>query len=851
MTGTGSMEHGRLAKGDPGVEITFARFSPSGGGAAELHLHLRVPNDRPFDAQLSALETAHQRASRELGLPADSALFRRLFLSDAANQEDKILASAIGADERTALSLVEQPPLPAAKLACWAYHIVADRPLAKQRLSAATVALGRGPLTRLWTGGVLAPCLGEADAGLQTRALFDTLTAALATQAANPRTHAIRTWLFVANIDKDYSAMAADRRRLFAEHGLTAPMPFRPRAGVSAPMIGRDRMQRDHRDRRHALGKVLMMPGWPKQTCILVMLTALALAALVGCRPRSGRERQEPLDLMTEEDRARFEHLTATPTRPPPPDDLRVTEEDIPALRDALAALAEAPSASPQPLLVRYPLPGTLYPADMAAPLVWWDAEEDDYGPWLIAIRLRESGQKFWFATNEPRWRPPSEAWTQIRAACLGQSDTAHVTVTAFTASSTLTPVARGETHFSVSLHPVEAPLVYRQVPLPITIVDSEDVVWSVGHVASDEPPRTLATGLTECMNCHHAALDGSLAAWDYNSEQRDRSHYVTSEIGPVIHITQENVFDWHQADSEHECAQIGACQAGFAKVSPDGRHIVSPYRSKTTNVLSPTHSLTHSIAVAFHTGILGIYSVATGAITPLPGADDPRYAHNMPDWTPDGRKIVFQRHAVDEAHERRSARLLAQQRRTRPDDHELYMTIEEFDEVFPHPSDLYIIPFNEGRGGSARPIPGAGNNGMNNYHPRVSPDGRWIVFNQSHNGVFIRPDANLYIIPLEGGTARPLASNSAHMDSWHSWSPNSKWLAFASKRDGPYTNVYLTHIDEHGADSPPVILARFRGHGYAINLPEFFNAGVDDLQEMNVEAQIPGTTRCERQEAN
>ena len=42
-------------------------------------------------------------------------------------------------------------------------------------------------------------------------------------------------------------------------------------------------------------------------------------------------------------------------------------------------------------------------------------------------------------------------------------------------------------------------------------------------------------------------------------------------------------------------------------------------------------------------------------------------------------------------------------------------------------------------------------------------------------------------------------------MNSWHSWSPNGRWLVFASKANGPFTQLWLTHIDAQGNDSPAV----------------------------------------------
>ena len=49
----------------------------------------------------------------------------------------------------------------------------------------------------------------------------------------------------------------------------------------------------------------------------------------------------------------------------------------------------------------------------------------------------------------------------------------------------------------------------------------------------------------------------------------------------------------------------------------------------------------------------------------------------------------------------------------------------------------------------------------MSNNFPKVSPDGRWIVFVQNKNGLLMRPDSQLYIVPLQAragctATSRP-----------------------------------------------------------------------------------------------
>jgi tetratricopeptide (TPR) repeat protein len=144
---------------------------------------------------------------------------------------------------------------------------------------------------------------------------------------------------------------------------------------------------------------------------------------------------------------------------------------------------------------------------------------------------------------------------------------------------------------------------------------------------------------------------------------------------------------------------------------------------------------------------------------------------------------------------------------------------------------DLCRIPFRGGRGGKAEPVAGASGNGMSNTFPKISPDGKWLVYVQSRNGQLMRPDSRLYIVPAQGGEARRMNCNTALMNSWHSFSPNGRWLVFSSKARSPYTQMYLTHIDADGTDTPPVLVEDATAANRAVNLPEFVNLPPGGLQ--------------------
>ena len=207
-----------------------------------------------------------------------------------------------------------------------------------------------------------------------------------------------------------------------------------------------------------------------------------------------------------------------------------------------------------------------------------------------------------------------------------------------------------------------------------------------------------------------------------------------------------------------------------------------------------------------------------------MPGADDPEYVQSNPTWRPDGEYVVFARAKAyqNEAVANATSILL--------DEKDVPEFIEDKE---PFKFDLYRVPFNNGRGGTAEPIEGASHNGKSNFFAKFSPDGKWIVFTQAENYMLLMPDSELFIIPADGGTARRLLANTPRMNSWHSFSSNGRWLVFSSKANTPYTQLFLTHIDGDGNSTPPVVLDRFTGTYGAANIPEFVPLPADSIAQI------------------
>ncbi len=99
---------------------------------------------------------------------------------------------------------------------------------------------------------------------------------------------------------------------------------------------------------------------------------------------------------------------------------------------------------------------------------------------------------------------------------------------------------------------------------------------------------------------------------------------------------------------------------------------------------------------------------------------------------------------------------------------------------------------------------------------PRISPDGRWLLFCMCDYGCFpvYRHSSDLYMIDLEAAKQtgdfayEQLDINSSESESWHSWSSNSRWIAFSSKRgSGVFTRIYIAYVDKNGKVHKPIRL--------------------------------------------
>ena len=110
--------------------------------------------------------------------------------------------------------------------------------------------------------------------------------------------------------------------------------------------------------------------------------------------------------------------------------------------------------------------------------------------------------------------------------------------------------------------------------------------------------------------------------------------------------------------------------------------------------------------------------------------------------------------------------------------------------------------------------------------HPKVSPDGRFLLYTVADYGTFPiwHRETELQLMNLETGEIDSLSVvNSNRSDTYHSWSSNSRWFAFASKRgDGQYGRIYFAYLDSVGNAHKPFVLPQADPEDDDLNLKSY-----------------------------
>ena len=278
------------------------------------------------------------------------------------------------------------------------------------------------------------------------------------------------------------------------------------------------------------------------------------------------------------------------------------------------------------------------------------------------------------------------------------------------------------------------------------------------------------------CMNCHaYAGQNPNLSML-----------YVRGEGGGAI-LNREGQL--HKLNLKTDSMASSSVYYGF---SPNGRYLVF----STNNIIPAFHSLARKRLEVFD-AVSDVYvaDLQENRIFTTPLLADSMAFETFPSFSPDGKRIYF----------------CAAPHVSLPN------------ELKKLQYSLVSIPFDQQTGtignhidtlvNAQRPIAEkqVSSSKSSVCHPRVSPDGQYILYTVADYGTFPiwHPEADQQLINLQTGQKVPMQKvNSPRSDTYHSWSSNSRWFVFASKRDdGLYGKPYFCYIDRQGRAHKPFCL--------------------------------------------
>lgn len=441
-------------------------------------------------------------------------------------------------------------------------------------------------------------------------------------------------------------------------------------------------------------------------------------------------------------------------------------------------------------LRISYPPDGAVFPANLCRPYLEWEDEVNDV--WQVSIEIDGLGAQWSAITSARRCRVPLRVWRTVCRQAVDRDARVQV-LGARRSDWRRPPHASAPVRVRVAREPADEYIVYRLVTPPFSGQSTPDTL--VRHIGSlDTRPFLLSRG-RYCFNCHtfssNDAHGGKLAI---------QSRYMAGTSHPLrIYF---GIYDMGRQQGRKIKLPFEIQMTTFSAWSPDGSKLATS-ANQQVGALAPVVFETQNVSMP--TSDIAVYDSDANSAYLLPGACAPGRVEVYPRWTPDGQAIVFS--AADKP---------------------AYRTPVQF--------DLQVVPFNAGRGGEPRDVAGASHNGKSNYFARFSPDGKWLSFCQCDAGSLMKSSSDIWLMPADlREPPRPMECNAARAaDSWHSWSSNSRWLVFASKRDdGIYARLYLTHIDDAGRASPAVRLPVAKQPLACFNIPEFVThrPGVSDRQ--------------------
>ena len=184
-----------------------------------IHAHAQ---GRTFQQQLDAVLDCYEQL-KALELNGATAIMKRYFLSDVANQADDVL---LADTSDCAKSIIGQAPLDGSKIGLWVCMMTS---VSTRLLPSGLYEAAHGQFRHLWNASAHNTA---QNSEYQTRLLFNEYVMQLMQEGCTLADNCIRTWLFVNDVDVNYGGVVAARNKIFFTQGLTEDTHYIASTGI-------------------------------------------------------------------------------------------------------------------------------------------------------------------------------------------------------------------------------------------------------------------------------------------------------------------------------------------------------------------------------------------------------------------------------------------------------------------------------------------------------------------------------------------------------------------------------------------------------------------------------------------
>lgn len=356
-----------------------------------------------------------------------------------------------------------------------------------------------------------------------------------------------------------------------------------------------------------------------------------------------------------------------------------------------------------------------------------------------------------------------------------------------------------------ISEDPIDNHLVYR-------LINTGYVMWSAIGIYQRNLENFDESVVVDnqtidnnCINCH---------SFSHNNPKSMMLHVRSTHAGTII-------YNNGKLKKINTKTPYTLSAGAYPNWHPDGKHIAM----SVNNISQRFFSKDIRIEVSDAASDLVVYDTEKNQISTSPKVSTD-WRENLPVWSADGKYLYFI---------------------SAP-------PVTDYESQYKAKYSLMRIAYDVEKNvwGTVDTLISSRETGKSITFPKLSPDGKYLMFTMSEYGYFTihHPDADIYLLDLQTGKYEKMDINSSQTDSYHCWSSSGRWFVFSSKRlDKLFTRPFFCYFDKDGKPSKPFVLPQkdplFYDHFLKnYNIPELITGAVEpspfDLRDVIMKEAQP-----------